>query len=232
MNYLTLLIALLCSFAMADDWTEIHGDGVYSVAQQKDAQSRSNKLAKEIEQGQLVGLAGKTDRALGAIVRVGIINLKRRGYYAEASQLTVGWNRFSGELPRIVSNRNRNIGDFEPLSVWLALAYEVLEAKLGYQICYTLRLTDIKSINFTIPVVFSPCKYGLNEFQLHFVHDTKYRGLMPLVSYWITVIVCDVTTFGTGVFFICSPIGMLVELGFDRVIAPKLAPIIYDKACN
>jgi hypothetical protein len=126
----------------------------------------------------------------------------------------------------------RNIGDFKPLSQWLAGVYDKIEAALGHEICYALRLSDIKTINYAIPVVFSPCDEGEIEFELHFIHDPNYRGLAPVVTYWVTVITCDVATYGAGTFFICSPIGMVTEFAMDRWVAPKIAPKLYDLICK
>lgn len=239
MRYLSLItvltLLLVCSFLRADEdqaFTEIHGNGVYQIAEKEKGEKAAEKIANEIATRDLLPLARRTNNALSAIIKIGYLNLKKRGYYKDAVWLEQEWKKFNGSLERIVANPNRDIGSFKPLSEYLAVAYEILEYNLGYKLCYTLRLTDIKSLNYAIPVVFKPCEYGLKEFELHFIHDAKYRGLAPVVSYWTTVITCSVASFGAGYFFICSPLGMLVELGMDKAVAPWLAPKIYNMVCE
>ncbi len=234
---LLLCLSVFSTLSLADEndplYTEIHGNGIYTTAQKSDGEKRAEKIARDLERGGLFRLAQRTTTALRGIYQIGISNLRRKGYRAEADQLQRDWDTVvSTEIMRVLNKKNRDIGDWEPLSIKLALAYELLEYKLGYQICFALRLTDLKSLNYGIPVVFQPCEYGLSEFHKHFVHDDRYRGVAPLVSYWTTVISCSIMTAGAGYFFICSPLGMAVELGMDKVVAPWLAPKIYNLACD
>lgn len=230
---ITMSLASL-SHANVNDprWVEIHGNGIYTVAQEYEASGRAEEIARDFEHGRLEAIAEKTDRSLGAIIEVAYRNLKRKGHAQTASKLRTEWKQHQGEIVRIVRNPSRDIGSFKPLSDWLARAYETIEAKLGYEICRALRLSDLKTLNYAIPVVFAPCKHGQNEFTMHFCHDAKYRGLAPVVTYWTVSITCSMATFGLGIFFVCSPIAMLTELVMDRKIAPWLAPKIYNAACG
>lgn len=231
--FLSLVIANVGYSSISEDqWTEIHGSGVQTKEEKEVSNKRADRIAREIYEDKMVVLARKTDRSLAAIIDIGTRNLRLRGYKKEATELQSGYYKLTHFVEKTVLKGVRDIGDFEPLSKYLAVAYEVLEYKLGYQICYTLRLTDIKSLNYAIPVVFHPCKFGLSEFELHFVHDIKYRGLLPVVSYWTTVITCSIATFGAGYFFVCSPLAMGVEFAMDRWVAPALAPKIYNLVCN
>lgn len=237
MKYLLILILVSLTSAMASEtdqtWEDIHGDGVYTMAQEATAHGGANRISNEFERGGLPAIAMRTNQAIDAMMTVGELNLRQRGFDEDADWLRTEWQKYNGDLERIVSNSNRDIGDFKPVIRFLANAYDRLEARLGYKVCYALRLSDIKTINFTIPVVFAPCRYGLDEFTLHFVHDAKYRGLAPVVTYWATTVGCSVATFGAGVlFFICSPIGMLTEVVMDEIIAPRLAPKLYSAACE
>lgn len=231
LKLICILFVALCLAAHGDDYTEIHGNGIYSTSQESQAEKHSKKLQRELEEGGLGRMAVRTNFALGGLFKVAVMNLKRRGYYEEANTIERGWRARDGEIVRL-QQEARDIGDFEPLMTWLAVAYEIIEFKLGYNLCYTLRITDLKTFNYTIPVVFKPCKYTLDDFTEHFVHDERYRGLCPVVAYWTTSITCSIATFGAGYFFICSPIAMLVELGFDKWAAPWLAPKIYNLACG
>lgn len=231
--------AALCLAASANQaqFEEIHGNGIYSVVQQKRANKKQEALRKEWEDGGLPKLAHRTDKALGGIMKIAIANLRRNGFHQEANELTAGWKRFDGEVVRIVSDRGRKIGSFAPLSMYLAFAYAILEDRLGYDLCRTLRLSDIHSFNYTIPVVFRPCEYGLEEFMYHFSKDDPtvpqpYRSLAPILAYWTTNIGCSVATFGAGIFFVCGIAGSLVELGVERWVAPKLGPVIFSYACG
>lgn len=242
MLLLVVFIALLCATLRADEssslesdplWIEVHGNGIYTTSDKDAASKKAQKLGDEFNKGGMLALAKKTDRALESIIHTGYLNLRHKGFATEAAWLNNEWQKHVGEVERLVKNpSSRSIGDFEPLSKYLAIAYELLEFKLGYQLCYTLRLSDLKSLNYGIPVVFRPCPYGEAEFELHFIHDMRYRGLFPVVAYWSTVLSCSVATFGIGIFFICSPIAMLVELGVDRAVAPWLAPRLYSLACS
>lgn len=209
-------------------WKEIHGDGTLTTQEKETAE----KHTKESENGlrNYTRVATRTNLALRAIVKVGVLNLYRKGYIYEAQKMETEWRALDGKLIKAVEARN--IGDFKPLSDWLALAYEILELKLGLDVCETLRLTDIKTINFCIPVCFKPCFYGYKNFYDHFVTDERYKGLAPVVSYWATLITCDLALYGAGYFFVCSPIGMVVERAVKTRVAPWAAPKLYDMVCK
>lgn len=149
-----------------------------------------------------------------------------------------------------------DMGDHKPLSEKLALFYMVLEAKLGHTLCEFLHLTDINVINFTIPVVFHPhqsevwCQETLRmnpndsceaEYKRHFAgtlwqktqdpnaKPPLHDGLVPVVAYWITWGVCEVATYGTGWFLVCTPVGDLVEIAVERYVAPPLSDKLYAR---
>lgn len=228
----TILLAIssIC-LAVADPlYEEIHGDGVFTTSEKVSGEKRATRIAKDFERRDFEAMADHTTRAISAIVTIGARNLRLHGYKEDARYLEKEWKKHRKVLFKLA--KSRDIGDFEPLSKYLAVAYEILEFKLGYKLCYILRLTDIKTINYAVPVVFQPCKHGLPEFTLHFVHDEKYRGLAPVVTYWTTVIACSIATYGAGYFFVCSPIGLVTELAMDKVVAPWLAPKLYSLICE
>jgi hypothetical protein len=230
----------LCSLCFADiDYEaymkEIHGNGNYTREQGESAERHVFQIEGEMQT--LEGIAYHSNASIKAIIKIASRNLRRRGHFTTANGLERGWDRFDGTLIKLAQNQgdiaNRNIGDFEPLVKWLSDAYEKIESKLGYQLCVALRLSDLKTINHGLVVVFRPCKYGYDEFYKHFAtSDPKYRSLLPVVSYWTTVITCSIGTYGIGYFFICSPAGMLVEFVVDKKVAPWLAPKIYNSVCN
>lgn len=237
LRLIVVLFIGLCLAAHADMYTEIQGDGVYTTSDQSAASKSTERIKPYLQPGKRLDLAKQTDVALDGVFRIAVMNLKRHGYKQEAKEMQKEWAKHSGEVYRVVSASSRKITDFDPLSKYLAVAYMILEEKLGYDICRALRLSDIQTFNYTIPVVFHPCQYGEEEFTFHFVDDDPstpqpYRGFAPCLSYWLTVITCEVVTYGAGTFFVCGPIGMLVELGVKQVVAPFLASKIYDWSCS
>lgn len=230
-KYLTILMtfSVLCTANVDKEvWKEIHGDESYTVEQKKLADTKTKESEAQLRN--FVRVATRSNLALRAIVKIGVLNLYRKGYIYEAQKMDQEWKALDGKLIKAV--QTRSIGDFEPVSQWLALAYEVLELKLGLDMCETLRLTDIKTINYGITVCFRPCVYGYANFEEHFITDGRYKGLAPVISYWATVITCDIALYGAGYFFVCSPVGMLVERAVLKRVAPWAAPKLYDMVCR
>lgn len=184
---------------------------------------RTNRLAfkfrKDIERGDL---RKRTDRALGAIVHLAIYKLRLSGHKKEAAQLKKEWEgQWEGYLLR-----TRDLGDHKPLSIWLAQKYEMLELILGETVCKALRLTDIKILNYGIPVVFSCLdNVDIYEYSLHFIPFSK------TVSWWVTELTCVGGTWGSG-FLYCGFISTGVEFLVGEYVAPKLNPWAWDKSCN
>lgn len=217
----------------SSEWIEIHGNGVLTTAQKNQAEKRLAAVEKDFKGGDRVRMAERANTAMRAIFHIATLNLRRYGHYDTAREVESGWGALDGELIRMVkAGGTRNISDFAPWSEKLAVLYLIIEAKLGYKLCYTLRITDLATLIWTPTVVFHPCKYGETEFLLHFAaNDPRYRSFMPVVSYWITSITCSIATFGVGYFFVCSPLAMAVELGCEKVVAPRLGEFIFEKAC-
>ncbi len=244
--FVVLTVSALAKEIPTGNWDElyeeIHGNGVYTTANHKEATSRAKAIARDVED--LDGLADRTNVALRAIFKVAVRNLKLYGYTDEARTLQSGWKNWDGQLQRIVGSRryadSRDIGDFPGLIAWIDQAYDVLELTLGYKLCYTLRLTDIKTINRGLVVVFQPCKHGATQMLSHScgdlhttpLHPMPYRGLINITAYWVTSFTCSMATFGAGAFFICSPLAYLVELSFDKWLCEPIQGKIYEWACN
>lgn len=230
-KYLTILMTFttLCTATVdKESWKEIHGDGTLTTQEKEIAEKHTKESENSLRN--YTRVATRANLALRAIVKVSVLNLYRKGYVYEAQKMEQEWRELDGKLIKAV--QTRNIGDFEPLSNWLALAYEILELKLGLDMCETLRLTDIKTLNYCITVCFKPCFYGYANFYDHFVADERYKGLAPVISYWATVITCDIALYGAGYFFVCSPVGMLVERAVKNRVAPWAAPKLYDMVCR
>lgn len=236
LRLVVVLFIALCLSAHANDdlWVTLQGNGVYTTAQEQEANSKINRIAKDLQRDYYRELSRKANVSLRAMMKVGVINLRNRGHQEEAGWLERGWKRWDGEIERIVlSGRHRDIGSWKPLSTWLAAAYEVIEYALTYNVAYALRLTDIKSLNYGLVVTFSPCEYGLDEFMKHtWTGDPKYRSVVPLVTYWTVAIGCSFSSFGITYFYVCGPFGMLCELAMNKAISPWLGPRVYNLFCE
>lgn len=237
MKTLFLSLILLLPTAKADDVYEaIYGTGTYTATQQTEADKRVHALGREISEGGFMTLAEKSEEALDGIFKISILNLKRHGYRELAREIKKEWDERRGTLILLslgLDEGYRPIGDFAPLSQWLAEVYERIEAALGLELCRLLRISDIKTLNYSLRVAFRPCFHGIIEFGYHMIHDDNYRGLLPVLTFWSVQITCSVATFGAGIIaFICSPIAMLCEAGMDRVVAPWLVPRLWILACE
>lgn len=228
---LLLILIFSCSLFANDyskQYKEVHGDGKYSNEQIDTAVKKLDGLRPVLSDPK--EFSKLANLALRAIIKIGTKNLRAKGHRLEALRIERQWRWIDGTLTAIINNRN--IGDFEPISQWLSDVYDTFEENLGLEVCSILRLTDIKTLNYGLRVVCRPCNYGLNDFYEHFVADERYKGVAPVASYWAVVLGCSIGTYSIGYFFICSPIGIVVEAGVKNKLAPWAAPIIYDKACN
>ena len=232
MKHLLLILASFGQIALCDyskEYTEIHGNGIYSNDVLETAQRKANTIQKEVTT--LKDWATQSNTALRGIIKIAVKNLRYRRQYRLARQIEQDWKKQDGIIIEIASGL-RNIGDYEPLSEWLDQTYEKLEETLGFEVCQVLRLTDIKTFNFGLRVVFRPCAYGYDEFYKHFVTDDFYKGVAPVASYWAVVLGCSIGTYSIGYFFICSPVGVVVEAAVKNKVAPWSAPKIYNAACT
>lgn len=244
-----ILSMILCASSFAvplptGNWDtmykEIHGNGEYSDQQRSLADRKAR--AYERDNGSIEKHAARTNRVLRGIFKIAVMNLKRYGFDDEARDIQQGWREHDGELQRIVAYGYRDIGDFKPLSDWLASAYDKIESKLGYQLCMTLKLSAIKSYNYGIPVFFQMCRYGETEAIHHGCGDSHlpstppnlhpYEGIVDLTAYFSVLIGCEIGTYGAGTFWICSPLAMLTEWVVDNKLCEPLTGFIFDKACG
>lgn len=190
---------------------------------------KAKRYGEQIENGRL---AERTDQALDAMIRLAVYKLNRVGKKKDANILLREWeDQWSGYL-----TRTRGIGDHAPMSAWLSEKYRMLEFTLGKDVVYTLRLSDIHTINHALPVVFK-CVDNVDEMEyfLHFVHDDSasgpYRGLTPVVAYWTSFFACVGFTWGTG-FMLCAPVSEGISWFVKSVIGPKLNEWAWKKACG
>lgn len=207
------------------------------------------ELNAEIDGGDLrskkIALSRKTDLAISSLISLGVHHLEERGFRDHAFFIKMEYaTEFSGFVERYVSE-DRAIGDHAPLIEFLDKAYKLFYEKLGFQICKTLRLTDIYTFNHTIPVVFKPCTFPMDsvtdsriqEYENHFVGSADslgdyYNGLAPVTTFWVAELTCTAATWGGGAFFVCGPLSMAAEWAMWKMISPWLSKKIFTAACG
>lgn len=225
------LIALsLCSLGFGELGT---------LGREQEKQVAEAAVAQMQQEAQtLVGFVTYSQKAIDAIMKSVVSSLRWKGSWKLASELETGWAQWADQLvPMARAHQThlgiRNIGDFEPFHQWLSDAYEQIEADLGYPHCYSQRISDLKTINHGLVVVFKPCDYGYEEFYKHFAtNDPKYRSLLPVVAYWGTLLGCYAGSYGTGAILVCGGAAQIAESMVNQSVAPMLAPRIYESACQ
>lgn len=245
--FLSLLLAF-CAFSVfgnESDPLDLENDTIVQTARLKVIPRR---IAYEIDddiRNDTTKLASYADKAIENLIHVGTNRMKMEGFGLEAISIQNQFQeRYQGFLYKMVTSPTRDIGDHKPLSQFLNIVESTFELTLGIATCKMLHLTDIKTFNFAIPVVFHPCSFPMDlvsgtrmdEYKRHFAggshSDSKYDGLISVVTYWVVEFSCSMATLGSGWFFICSPLGSAGEWIMERFLAPKLSDFVYTKACN
>lgn len=206
-------------------------------------------MRDDIHNRHMLSLAEHSDRALDGMIRVSTQRLQEEGFTEEAYFLQGTWDaQYKGYLTKLVlasrvTTRDGisilDIGDHQPLIQWLATAYALIELKLGVATCVALHISDIKTMNFCIPVVFSPCTFKMDsvtggrkeEYNRHFSQGEVYYGLVPVITYWVLDISCIAGTSGIAT-MLCMPVSSAAEYFMGKYVAPKLSDFIFDKACS
>lgn len=205
-----IFLILLCSTLFASE-------PPYKVSESQQAEA----VVREIESGRM---AEKADAALDRMIRLAGAKLRREGHPFEAARIEREWrNEWKGRLVTM-----RDLGDYAPLSQWLADWYQRLVDLLGEEVCKALHLDDINIMNFAIPVVFRPCnpQWDIVEYQKHFV---PFAGVL---AYWTTWAVCSGVTAGLATLLVCGPLGMAAEYLMVTRLAPGLSDRIWRASCG
>lgn len=185
-------------------------------------------------------LAARTDAAIEALIQRSVKELLKAGHVAYAEDLEKDFNiHFRGYLSRGYEADYGDIGDHKPLVQFLATAYDKIEAAIGVDACKMLHLSDIKTLNFTIPIVFKPCVFDMgtvkgerkDEYRRHFAMGVVYYGLMPVIVYWGVAIPCVLVTSGIAT-MACGPVATAAEFACGKFVAPKLSDVLWDRACG
>jgi len=169
------------------------------------------------------------------LIHFSYITLRKKGYRTYAEELKTEWHSIKYQFKAHLSYRGcRDIGDFDPMSQWLADWYDKIEGAIGKPLCDLLHISDIKTFNYCVPVVFDPCfpQWDKNDYIEHFATDNIYHGLSPVVLYWVSYGVCAGATWGLGAFTFCGPIASGLEYLYEYTIADDLGGKIYDMFCD
>lgn len=209
------------------------------TAEVKSARAHASDLKKALAQGKLITVANKADLAIENLVTFGVAKLRAAGdtegaYYHEHIFET----NFKGFLTRLQTARDngRDIGDHKPLVEWLATFYDRLEFILGVGVCKATHLSDIKTFNFCIPVVFKPCTFPMDgvtgersdEYKRHFAEGDVYYGLLPVTVYWLAEVPCLMA----GGAIVCGIVSGGAEYLVAKFVAPKVSDRVFERACE
>jgi hypothetical protein len=216
----------------------------HSVEISPRTKARSRKIEANVKAGRLPDMI---DESLNGMIHLAVLKLRRTGHKKEAAELYDEWeNQWKSKLHLM-----RGVGDFEPLSSWLSEKYRSWEFIFGKELLYSLRLSDVHSINHEVkPVIFCTGSPNEREYFLHFVHDDSaspyestapmyryrdlfprdrgpYRGLLPIVSYWSTMIALVPTGF-----ILATPVALGVEWLVKSYVAPRLSEPLWKRVCG
>lgn len=167
----------------------------------------------------------KTDKAVDALIKTTVGELKARGYHTLAGVIEMEYlQRYKGFV--LTFKPGRDVGDHEAIK-WLLKIHDDIEFVVGPTICKALRLHDLWWFAYTIPVVFS-CLDNVDKGE----YGKHYVPLCGLVSFWLSYATCSVVSFSSGVIFLCNIIGMGVEELTVRFVAPLTINPAYKAACQ
>lgn len=200
------------------------------------------EIRSEIEDGRMDTIARVTDRVIEHMVNRGLERLEAAGDREGAHFHRFLFNtEMKGYLTRMVAAQRggyMDIGDHpeQVLSTWLRDFYERLELILGVTICKATHLSDIKSINSTVKIVFKPCSFEMDlvsgeridEYRRHFNAGEVYYGLVPVAVWWLV----DVPLLMTPAAMFAGTIASAVQFGISKTVGPKLSDLVYTKSCD
>ncbi len=238
-------LLLVLSLALAFVSISVFGDELDSVdltqtfhglTQDGDryAKTVARGVRDDVDRNGLKAIATYSDRALDALVNRACDELEKAGDTDYANYHRSDWKlNFSG-LWHL--DDSHDIGDHpeEALSSWLDSFYAHVEFVLGVDLCRSLHISDIKSINDTVKIVFHACTFPMDavlgsredEYRNHFNEGQVYYGLTPVVVYWA----CEIGMMAAGapVPFVCSA----AEFAYAKFLGGRLSDMIFSRACG
>lgn len=223
-KYVKQLAAVLGIFMPAAVFAS--GSDVTSFDRASAIQRILNSQSQVINQMTSGDFQAVSDAAVAASVREGIQALRDQGYQEEANY----WEqRFSGLFAEL---NTLGVGDHTPLFQALADFYNRLSGMLPPMILERLHLTDINTLNYTIPVVFQPSGDRRNgdhwdkmEYRRHFV---PFSGI---ASYWAAYGAClYASQQEPRIKQLCGQLANLARRIVEMRLAPRLSDYVYDQA--
>lgn len=190
------------------------------LAAEKFVKTELNEIVSDFDRAEL---SGKMFQALDALLKSATKRLRAKGHRDLAAEITEEWVKIAAI--NMSEFGVLDLGDHEPLSRWLARTHDRIEAKLGKRVCRLLHFSDIKVLNFAIPVVFRPRgsrteKWDRVEYQKHFV---PFSGV---VTYWAVNGACQVMAPGLWVYG-CGAVSEIPRFAVEKWIAPHVSNRVY-----
>jgi len=183
-----------------------------------------------------IPFAGMTDKSLSALVDKANVVLIKFGHPKEAATIKA---EYQASYKNSVTNYAlgiKDLGDHPPLSQWLKILHEKIEALIGPFFCKFFHLHDIYLFNYEVPVVFNPKGYLLREYLLHATGRWQilwlwdYHGLAGVTTYWVVNSACSFGTSGMGaITYVCGAVSDFASHVVDKDLAPPIAEKIWKR---
>jgi len=190
------------------------------------ARREAYALQKDVLNGKL---AKRTDKAIGAILARTVRELNKRKHYYEAERIEHEWRVYHrGFIYAIQASGGRDVGDHPGLK-FLIDVHKKAEDLLGETLCRGLRIHDLWTLAYTIPLVFKCNGNYFIDLEEYTKHLSPFVGI---IGYWGAFIACSAATSGIGAFFVCPILSKGVEVILVRYIVPRIDNPLFKRACG
>lgn len=184
----------------------------------------AKKLQADFENGKM---AERTEAAIEAIINRATSEMEKRGYILEAALLKQEWYEHKGTLQAWASSRD--IGQWPGIQ-FMITAHSYIESAIGETLCRRLRLHDLWTLAYVIPMSFK-CAGQTQALVDEGDYTEHFSVFIGIVGYWTAYIACAVASNGTAIVTVCGLLGEAVEGLLYTFIGPLLAKKFYPKAC-
>lgn len=213
-----------------------YGDEKVTVTQKDRDDARS--IYRDIKQGDIERLSHRTAQYMDTLIRVAAVEMEKKGYVDESVKIQYEWDsKYFIEMHNLWNNRG--IGDHAGLWAWIDTWMDWMFKTFGPTFMHVTHLEDIFIFNKTIPVVFWPCSFPMDqikvtreeEYMNHFsgnrVQSLGYYGFAPTLSYWGAYTGCLLLTAGTGWIQVCGIAGSAVKWVVRRRFSDWLSDVCW-----
>jgi hypothetical protein len=178
---------------------------------------------------------GITHQAFDAAIQELAQSLRDQNDNAMADELLAKWQQSSFEGALSFAMSNKDLGDHAPLFPWLEAFFTKMSNKYGTIILSLPIVQNIRTLNFAIPVVFSPRSSSWQsagvdpriEYRKHFIPFAN------LVTYYASLVGCDLIVKKEGMGQLkqlCGKVATKLEFVMGRYIAPQISDWIFKEA--